>query len=57
MQNQAWDNSRILSMEKHQQARDINQSYVGPKMKFDTIYDEYIEKQKQYDHLRQAATT
>jgi hypothetical protein len=27
---------------------------VNPRKKFDTIYDEYIEKQKQYDHLRSA---
>jgi hypothetical protein len=32
----------------------IDQQFINPKKKFDTIYDEYIDKQKQYDHLRSA---
>lgn len=27
---------------------------MGPRIKFDTIFEEYIDKQKQYDHLRSA---
>ena len=33
--------------------REINPQFVKPRVKFDSIFDEYIAKQKQFDHLRQ----
>ena len=37
-----------------QEAKNIEERYVGPKMKFDTIYDEYMDKQKMFSHLKTA---
>jgi len=45
------DMKQLLAM---QEAKDIENRYVMPKMKFDTIYDEYIEKQKMFSHLKSA---
>lgn len=32
----------------------VDKDFVVPKVKFDTIFEEYIDKQKQYEHLRSA---
>ena len=31
---------------------EINPQYIVPKIKFDTIFDEYMDKRKQFDHIR-----
>lgn len=41
--------------EASKRKEDINRGFIMPRMKFDTIFDEYIDKQKQFDHLRNAA--
>ena len=46
-----------MSMERHEQDREINQLYIVPKKKFNTIFEEYIDKQKQFQHLRSAVNT
>lgn len=33
----------------------IDKAFIAPRKKFDTIFDEYIDKQKQFDHLRNQA--
>ena len=31
---------------------EINEQFIAPRTKFGTIFEEYIDKQKQFDHLR-----
>ena len=33
--------------------KEINPQFIQPKVQFDSIFDEYLAKQKQFDHLRQ----
>lgn len=40
-----------------QTERKVEKHFIAPKVKFDTIFDEYIDKQKQYEHLRSAVNS
>ena len=35
--------------------REINQSMIVPQKKFDTIFEEYVEKRKKFDQFKQGA--
>lgn len=37
--------------------REINQSMIVPQKKFDTIFEEYVEKRKKFDAFKQSAAT
>ena len=34
--------------------REIDPQFIVPKLKFDTVFDEYMDRRKQFDHLRSA---
>lgn len=34
---------------------EIKDTYIKPQMKFDTIFDEYIEKRKKFDNVKAGA--